>query len=429
MSFRIRVDTTANSFSSGNQKNAISIQGVPLNTDVSNATIGDVLVWDGTTWTTGVGGGSSGTGPTGSIGPTGPRGTSLLNGTSDPGPTIGIDGDFYINTDDNTIFGPKNGPIWGSGTSLIGPTGSTGSTGPTDFVKIAGPTGTIQIYDSANTLTGAQDFKFSDGQLLLPSGTISNPSLTFSTDVKSGMYLSTNTIGFSIGGVNSTEINATGVFLNSNLAEPTYGVNNSTGSNTPGKDLIISAGGSSVGDPNLDGGTLKLRSGISSGTGYSSLQFQTYGNNDTTSSTRETLITRKIISGPINLPLVLTDSTVDVLSFDLIPISYFNATCELFIFATDGAFVCSSAVTCRATCVQGLSNFQTTDDQFETVASDSTGGSTLLSNMRIQVVPEGDMSSNSKTLQVHSDITDIPNKYYFFIELNYTSSVPVTILI
>ena len=55
------------------------------------------------------------------VGPAGSDGKTVLNGTSDPN-TEGSAGDFYINTDSNEIFGPKdenNG--WGDGTSLVGP--------------------------------------------------------------------------------------------------------------------------------------------------------------------------------------------------------------------------------------------------------------------------------------------------------------------
>jgi hypothetical protein len=52
-----------------------------------------------------------------------------------PSAGLGVDGDFYINTSANTIYGPKTAGSWGSATSLVGPTGATGATGP------AGPTG------------------------------------------------------------------------------------------------------------------------------------------------------------------------------------------------------------------------------------------------------------------------------------------------
>lgn len=64
----------------------------------------------------------------GATGPAGTAGRTVLNGTVDP-TTQGADGDFYINTADKLIFGPKTSGAWGSGVSLIGPKGDTGSPG------------------------------------------------------------------------------------------------------------------------------------------------------------------------------------------------------------------------------------------------------------------------------------------------------------
>jgi len=49
----------------------------------------------------------------------------VLNGIVDP-TTEGEDGDFYINTVDETIFGPKASGVWGTGTSLVGSDGADG---------------------------------------------------------------------------------------------------------------------------------------------------------------------------------------------------------------------------------------------------------------------------------------------------------------
>jgi hypothetical protein len=42
-----------------------------------------------------------------SVGPQGPRGKSILNGTTAPADTLGIEGDFYFNTSTNEFYGPK----------------------------------------------------------------------------------------------------------------------------------------------------------------------------------------------------------------------------------------------------------------------------------------------------------------------------------
>lgn len=76
--------------------------------------------------------GSNGTnGTNGTNGSDGADGKTVLNGTVDP-TTEGVDGDFYINTTSDTIFGPKTGGAWGSGTSLVGPAGGSDLTSDTE---------------------------------------------------------------------------------------------------------------------------------------------------------------------------------------------------------------------------------------------------------------------------------------------------------
>jgi hypothetical protein len=97
------------------------------------------------------------TGPTGATGPQGPigltgpagangtngingtNGTAVLNGTPNPTNTLGVNGDFYINTSSNMLFGPKTSGVWPTGISLVGPQGATGPQGP---AGVAGPAGT-----------------------------------------------------------------------------------------------------------------------------------------------------------------------------------------------------------------------------------------------------------------------------------------------
>lgn len=59
-------------------------------------------------------------GPQGEQGPPGQDGNTLLSGVGDPYPSLGTDGDFYINITAMTIFGPKSSGAWGSGTLMIG---------------------------------------------------------------------------------------------------------------------------------------------------------------------------------------------------------------------------------------------------------------------------------------------------------------------
>ena len=56
----------------------------------------------------------------GTSGPQGPRGTSLLNGVGAPSSSLGIIGDFYLNTSNMNLYGPKTESGWGSPTDLVG---------------------------------------------------------------------------------------------------------------------------------------------------------------------------------------------------------------------------------------------------------------------------------------------------------------------
>ena len=71
------------------------------------------------------------TGPTGPQGPAGANGKTILSGNSNPTAGIGNNGDFFLNTSTNTLFGPKAAGAWpASGVPLVGPTGPQGPVGP-----------------------------------------------------------------------------------------------------------------------------------------------------------------------------------------------------------------------------------------------------------------------------------------------------------
>jgi hypothetical protein len=106
-------------------------------------------------------------GPTGATGPAGTNGNTVLNGSGAPSNAIGVNGDFYIDTANDTIYGPKAAGAWpATGTSLVGPTGSQGATGLTGATGVgvqgatgptgpsgpSGPTGQAAVYNTSGTL-------------------------------------------------------------------------------------------------------------------------------------------------------------------------------------------------------------------------------------------------------------------------------------
>jgi Collagen triple helix repeat (20 copies) len=67
---------------------------------------------------------------------------TILNGAGPPASSLGIDGDFYIDTAADALYGPKTGGVWPTtGVPLVGPTGPTGPTGLTGPIGATGPQG------------------------------------------------------------------------------------------------------------------------------------------------------------------------------------------------------------------------------------------------------------------------------------------------
>jgi hypothetical protein len=68
---------------------------------------------------------------TGPAGADGADGSQILSGAGAPDDlTDGVDGDFYFDTTNDTFYGPKTAGAWGTGTSVQGDQGPTGTMGP-----------------------------------------------------------------------------------------------------------------------------------------------------------------------------------------------------------------------------------------------------------------------------------------------------------
>jgi hypothetical protein len=80
-------------------------------------------------------------GADGAAGADGTDGNTVLYGTAAP-TTEGVNGDFYIRTTTNYIYGPKAGGVWPAGTSLVGPQGAAGADGADGADGAAGADGT-----------------------------------------------------------------------------------------------------------------------------------------------------------------------------------------------------------------------------------------------------------------------------------------------
>lgn len=143
----------------------ISTQGVlgpsKGGTGLSSAgATGNILVSDGTNWTSQAGGVGE-AGPTGSQGPTGPQGLAGPTGPAGTDGVIGVDG--------------ATGPTGPQGTQ--GPTGAQGDVGP-----VAGSANQVVYKDGSNVATGNANFTF-DGTNLSVNGNLQS---TFSSGDEGG---------------------------------------------------------------------------------------------------------------------------------------------------------------------------------------------------------------------------------------------------
>jgi integrin beta 8 len=69
-------------------------------------------------------------GPPGPTGPTGAAGNTILSGNGTPLDELGRDGDFYLDRTSSILYGPKANGAWpSSGAGLIGPAGADGAPG------------------------------------------------------------------------------------------------------------------------------------------------------------------------------------------------------------------------------------------------------------------------------------------------------------
>ena len=66
---------------------------------------------------------------------------TILNGSGVPSSGTGANGDFYIDTTNNKIYGPKTSGAWGSGTSIVGTNGTNGTNGSVWYTGSGVPSG------------------------------------------------------------------------------------------------------------------------------------------------------------------------------------------------------------------------------------------------------------------------------------------------
>jgi hypothetical protein len=213
---------------------------------------------------TGATGLTGATGPAGVAGPQGIAGTngnSVLNGTVNPNLATGVDGDFYINTLTNEIFGPKSAGVWPQGISLVGPSGLAGAPGPAGVAGPQGPAGAIGLQGPAGPQgpTGP-----AGGGMTVNCGTAFNSNYTIRGD-GSGTYECTNALVITSTGKVGIGNTSPSSSFDLNVGSGGFLVDgSSTTSNVAGK-LRIGSTSSSTYDLTVDGHAY-LTSGLRVGT-------------------------------------------------------------------------------------------------------------------------------------------------------------------
>jgi hypothetical protein len=112
-------------------------------------------------------------------GPQGPAGNTILSGSTAPSSTIGLVGNFYLETTNHKLYGPATRTcsplpchtVWGAGISLVGPKGPQGPPGQGDAYQTTG-SGTVED-DGYSVLA---ELVLPDGYFTLSAtaGTVSN---------------------------------------------------------------------------------------------------------------------------------------------------------------------------------------------------------------------------------------------------------------
>ena len=111
-------------------------------------------------------------------GGSGSGGTSIYSGSGSPSSSIGVAGDFYVDTTNKVFWGPKVGSSWPSSFSLAGTPGATGATGPAGAVGAAGAAGANGA--AATVTVGATSVGVAGSNpVVTNSGTSTNAILNF----------------------------------------------------------------------------------------------------------------------------------------------------------------------------------------------------------------------------------------------------------
>jgi len=160
----------------------------------------------------------------GPVGPVGPRGNTVLSGDSDPVSGAGSEGDFYLNVATSTIFGPRKFGEWGTGVSLIGPSGTNGNTilnGPSNPTGLIGVDGDFYIQTTDGLIYGPKSM----GVWGLATSIIGAHELSFHSDVDGWADSNPNMDGTASPGVSNRIARQDHIHPSDSSKEPVFSKN------------------------------------------------------------------------------------------------------------------------------------------------------------------------------------------------------------
>ena len=175
-----------------------------------------------------------------------PTGNTIWNGHGAPSPTLGNNGDFYLDTLAHTIFGPKTVGGWGTAASLVGPAGTNGTNGTPGSAWYEGsvaPTTTHNDGDYYLSTTNGDVYQQVSGSWSLV-GCIMGPQGTAGTNGTNGANGNTVLSG---SGTPSNSLGADGDFYIDTTAHAIYGPK-ASGTWPAGTSIIGPAGSYSFPD-------------------------------------------------------------------------------------------------------------------------------------------------------------------------------------
>lgn len=113
-------------------------------------------------------------------------------------------------------------------------------------VSGSGATPSLALWSGTQSL-GSSTLQEVGGQLLFPSGTLTNPGISIINDSDTGLYRpASNTVGVVAGGVEQVKFNTTGAVISTTMSYPNI---------TPGSFLQLDANGQVIGNLSVAGAT------------------------------------------------------------------------------------------------------------------------------------------------------------------------------